>query len=170
MSARARPRASKGASGPAQRVPKGAERLARDIVLVRTFGDTVVGSAFSSAFQIPNMFRRLFGEGALSAAFVPEYTDAVRAGDHDPAGPSAPSASHPTEADRFASLVILALGVVTGAITVLVEVVLFGLLLLTAPNPEQRLSILLIAIIITRSVQRPKNKYVGTYRQVGVTS
>lgn len=122
--------------------------LARDIVLVRTFGDTVVGSAFSSAFQIPNMFRRLFGEGALSAAFVPEYTDAVRAGDHDPAGPSATSASHPTEADRFASLVILALGVVTGAITVLVEVVLFGLLLLTAPNPEQRLSILLIAIML----------------------
>ena len=31
-------------------------------------------------------------------------------------------------------------------------------------------AVLLIAIIITRSVRRPKNKYVGTYRQVGVTS
>ena len=31
-------------------------------------------------------------------------------------------------------------------------------------------AVLLIAIIITRSVRRPKNKYVGSYRQVGVTS
>ncbi|MBK6663302.1 MAG: NADH-quinone oxidoreductase subunit NuoH [Thermoflexaceae bacterium] len=31
-------------------------------------------------------------------------------------------------------------------------------------------AVLLIAIIITRSIRRPKNKYVGSYRQVGVTS
>jgi len=29
--------------------------------------------AFWFAFQIPNLFRRLFGEGALSAAFLPVY-------------------------------------------------------------------------------------------------
>lgn len=47
--------------------------LARDLATVRIFGDTAVGSAFAAAFAIPNMFRRLFGEGALSAAFLPEY-------------------------------------------------------------------------------------------------
>ncbi|MFN9973485.1 MAG: lipid II flippase MurJ, partial [Phycisphaerae bacterium] len=48
--------------------------LARDLLPARLFGDTAVGSAFNAAFQIPNVFRRLFGEGALSAAFLPEYT------------------------------------------------------------------------------------------------
>jgi putative peptidoglycan lipid II flippase len=34
-----------------------------------------VWDAFTVAFRIPNLFRRLFGEGALSAAFIPVFTD-----------------------------------------------------------------------------------------------
>jgi len=47
--------------------------LARDALWSRVFsaGDTL--SAFVVAFAIPNLFRRLFGEGALAAAFVLEY-------------------------------------------------------------------------------------------------
>jgi putative peptidoglycan lipid II flippase len=30
--------------------------------------------AFNFAFQVPNLFRRLFGEGALTASFLPVYT------------------------------------------------------------------------------------------------
>ena len=40
--------------------------------------DTVasaIGSAFVIAFQIPNLFRRLLGEGALTAAIVPVLAD-----------------------------------------------------------------------------------------------
>jgi len=36
-------------------------------------GDGPVASAFKLAFQIPNLFRRLLGEGALSAAFIPIF-------------------------------------------------------------------------------------------------
>ena len=34
-------------------------------------------SAFALAFQIPNLFRRLFGEGALSAAAIPVLTESL---------------------------------------------------------------------------------------------
>ncbi len=37
------------------------------------FGDTAVASAFIAAFTIPNLFRRLLGEGALTAVFVPVF-------------------------------------------------------------------------------------------------
>lgn len=51
--------------------------LARDIVLNRTFGQNWVQDAFNYGFLIPNLFRRLFGEGALSAIFVPIFTETL---------------------------------------------------------------------------------------------
>ena len=49
--------------------------LIRDTVLSYYFGTTHVMDAFSVAFRIPNTFRRLVGEGAMTAAFVPIFTD-----------------------------------------------------------------------------------------------
>lgn len=48
--------------------------LARDILLARAFGLSWVQDAWVYAFQFPNLFRRLFGEGAMAAAFVPTFT------------------------------------------------------------------------------------------------
>lgn len=48
--------------------------LVRDMVIV-PLGGPVLADRFWTAFSIPNLFRRLFGEGALSAAFVPVFTD-----------------------------------------------------------------------------------------------
>jgi putative peptidoglycan lipid II flippase len=48
--------------------------LARDMLTAAAFGTSGAMSAFVVAFRIPNMFRALFGEGALSSAFVPVYT------------------------------------------------------------------------------------------------
>lgn len=45
--------------------------LARDILLFSTFGSSLVNSAFILAFTFPNLFRRLLGEGALTAAMLP---------------------------------------------------------------------------------------------------
>jgi len=56
--------------------------LSRVLGLVRTalmgslFGTSLTMSAFALAFRVPNLFRRLFGEGALSAAFVPVFIEA----------------------------------------------------------------------------------------------
>lgn len=49
--------------------------LARDIICASFFGTGLVWDAFVIAFKIPNLFRRLFGEGALSAAFIPVFTE-----------------------------------------------------------------------------------------------
>ncbi|MDO8137330.1 MAG: murein biosynthesis integral membrane protein MurJ [Candidatus Brocadiales bacterium] len=49
--------------------------LLRDILCASAFGTTMVWDAFAVAFRIPNLFRRLFGEGALTAAFIPIFTE-----------------------------------------------------------------------------------------------
>src|SRR4030095_4326015 len=45
--------------------------LVRDLLMASVFGATALTDAFNVAFRIPNLFRRLFGEGAFSQAFVP---------------------------------------------------------------------------------------------------
>ncbi len=108
--------------------------LVRDLVTVRVFGDTFVGSAFAAAFAVPNMFRRLFGEGALSAAFLPEYT---RLADDDP-----------KKADAFASLTIGLLALVTGVITVVIELALLGVVLASGDDPERAYSLKLVMVML----------------------
>jgi putative peptidoglycan lipid II flippase len=45
--------------------------LMREIFIAAVFGTSALSSAFVSAFTLPNLFRRLLGEGALTAAFLP---------------------------------------------------------------------------------------------------
>ena len=45
--------------------------LMRDLLMAAIFGASALTDAFNVAFRIPNLFRRLFGEGAFSQAFVP---------------------------------------------------------------------------------------------------
>ena len=47
--------------------------LARDALMASVFGTGWILDAFTIAFRIPNLFRRLFGEGAMAAAFLPEF-------------------------------------------------------------------------------------------------
>src|SRR5262249_46968382 len=47
--------------------------MVREMVYAAFMGDTWVASAFTLAFQVPNLFRRLLGEGALTAAFIPIF-------------------------------------------------------------------------------------------------
>lgn len=45
--------------------------LVRDVLMTSVFGVSALTDAFHVAFRIPNLFRRVFGEGAFSQAFVP---------------------------------------------------------------------------------------------------
>lgn len=47
--------------------------LVREMVYAAFMGNGWVASAFTLAFQVPNLFRRLLGEGALTAAFIPIF-------------------------------------------------------------------------------------------------
>src|SRR5262252_8721888 len=47
--------------------------MVREMVYAAFMGNNWVASAFILAFQVPNLFRRLLGEGALTAAFIPIF-------------------------------------------------------------------------------------------------
>src|SRR3989337_1278540 len=82
--------------------------LARDIVCASIFGTGLVWDAFTVAFKIPNLFRRLFGEGALSAAFIPVFTEHIeKHGER--------------EAWKFANIVITLLIIILGGIVFIGE-------------------------------------------------
>jgi putative peptidoglycan lipid II flippase len=49
--------------------------MVREMVYARFMGDGWVAAAFMMAFMIPNLFRRLLGEGALTAAFIPIFKE-----------------------------------------------------------------------------------------------
>lgn len=100
--------------------------MLRDVLITRIFGATAVGSAFQFAFKLPNTFRRLFGEGALSAAFLPEYTRAVK--------------NAPETAGPFASLTVLALAGITTALMLVIDLGLVIALLVLPHDPDRSLS------------------------------
>ena len=52
--------------------------MVRDVLTAGVFGTSLAMSSFVVAFRIPNLFRALFGEGALSSAFVPVFMDSRR--------------------------------------------------------------------------------------------
>ncbi|MBX3388683.1 MAG: murein biosynthesis integral membrane protein MurJ [Phycisphaeraceae bacterium] len=108
--------------------------LVRDILTAGLFGDTGIGSAFNAAFQVPNIFRRLFGEGALSAAFLPEYTRQRQ--------------DSAEVADQLASLTLRALTLTTALIVLVVEVALMVVLIVARNDPDRVLSIRLMMLML----------------------
>ena len=78
--------------------------LAREIIVAGFFGVSGAMSAFTIAFQVPNLVRALFADAALQGAFVPIFTELLEKGDR-------------REAFRVASGVFFLLTVVLGALT-----------------------------------------------------
>ena len=78
----------------------------RDILIAKYLGSGLLGDAFFSAFRFPNLFRRIFGEGAFNAAFVPMFGRKLEQDGQD-------------EAMKFASNAFSSLLVVLVAITII---------------------------------------------------
>ena len=55
--------------------------LIRQTMMARYLGADLAADAFNAAFRIPNMLQNLFGEGVLSASFIPEYAGLLGKGD-----------------------------------------------------------------------------------------
>ena len=83
--------------------------LIRQTMTARYLGADLAADAFSAAFRIPNMLQNLFGEGVLSASFIPEYSRLLGKGDEE-------------EATRLAGAVVGMLALVA-SILVLVGIV-----------------------------------------------
>src|SRR5688572_3314481 len=100
--------------------------MAREAIAAGYFGRSPIYSAFQLAFTIPNLFRKLLGEGALSAAFIPLYAQAVKR----------ENAGEPSDvsAGSFAVASVNLLCAVCLALTVAGELLL-GLLVWLVPMP-----------------------------------
>ena len=110
--------------------------LVRQRVFAHYFGLGAEADAFSAAFRIPNFLQNLFGEGALSASFIPVYASLLARADR--------------EADRVAGAVASLLALAVGGV-VLAGVLATPLLIdLIAPGfagPQRALTIDLVRIL-----------------------
>src|SRR5580658_929144 len=100
--------------------------LVREQVYAAFMGTSGVYGAFIFAYTVPNLFRRLLGEGALTAVFIPIF--------------KAREKSHGTEAMwQSANAVLSALIAVSSAIVVAAMAVIGALLVLGSWTPNTRL-------------------------------
>src|SRR5579884_3827459 len=60
--------------------------LVRDRVFAHFFGTSDAADAFRAALRIPNFLQNLFGEGVLSASFIPVYANLLARDDREEAG------------------------------------------------------------------------------------
>jgi putative peptidoglycan lipid II flippase len=95
--------------------------LARQRAFAHYLGNSAVADAFTAAFRIPNLLQNLFGEGALSASFIPVYAGLLADKDRQ-------------EADRVAGAVGALLALVVSCIVALGVLGASGLVTLIAPG------------------------------------
>ena len=95
--------------------------LAREVVAASYFGVTGAMSAFTIAFQVPNLVRALFADAALQGAFVPVFTELLEKGERK-------------EAFRVASTLFFLICLVLGALTALFVLFAEPLMSLFAPG------------------------------------
>ncbi len=108
--------------------------LVRDITYGYFFGASALFDAWVIAFRIPNLSRRLFGEGAASASLIPIYSEALH---RDPA-----------EARRLANTVVTVLFVLLAAIVLAGEAGIWIYYKLFASNSETRLILSLTSVML----------------------
>src|SRR5438128_931480 len=77
----------------------------RDMLIAASLGAGPIADAFFIALKLPNLFRRLFGEGAFNAAFVPAFAATLTV-----SGPAQARAL----AERMSTLMTLWLTLLTG--------------------------------------------------------
>jgi len=108
--------------------------LARDVICASVFGDRWVWDIFCLAFRVPNLFRRLFGEGAMSAAFIPVLTEYLERRDK-------------AEAWQLVSVAFTFLLTVLAVVVVLGEMLFWGLSVGGPFGPRGALALRLLAIM-----------------------
>ena len=86
--------------------------FAREMLMSRVMGASWQADAFFVAFRLPNSFRRLFGEGAFSAGFVPLYAQRL----HGPGGD--------TEARQFSEEVLAVFAPTLVLFTIVFEIIM----------------------------------------------
>jgi putative peptidoglycan lipid II flippase len=93
--------------------------FARDMIGSRVLGASNANDAFNLAFLLPNIFRRLFAEGAFSSGFVPLFSRRLTAGGHQ-------------DAEAFSNEILAVFMPALLLVTVVFEIFMPGILSLVA--------------------------------------
>src|SRR6202012_5791542 len=93
----------------------------RDMLIAAMLGAGPIADAFFVALKLPNLFRRLFGEGAFNAAFVPAFSGMLAAEGIPPA-------------HRFAEETFAVMAFWLGALTIAGEIFMPQLMAVLAPG------------------------------------
>lgn len=107
--------------------------LVREVVAASLFGVSGAMSAFTVAFQLPNLVRALFADAALQGAFVPIFTELLERGER-------------RQAFRLASALFFLICLVLGGLTALFIVIAPVLIPLVAPGFEPGLADLTVGL------------------------
>jgi putative peptidoglycan lipid II flippase len=111
--------------------------LVRERILAYYFGNSGVMDAFRAALRVPNFLQNLFGEGVLSASFIPVYAKLVAQGEKEEAG-------------RLAGAIFSILAMVTAALVLLGVLATPYLIDVIAPGfkgETRRLTIQLVRVV-----------------------
>ena len=108
--------------------------LVRDITFARFFGAGGLMDAWIIAFQIPNLSRRLFGEGAASASFIPIYREQLE--------------NNPKQAAKLANTVVTVIFVILAALVLLGWAGLWIYNSSFTDNPETKTMLSLISLML----------------------
>ena len=113
--------------------------LARDLVITARLGasQTIAADAYYTALTFPNLFRRIFAEGAFAAAFVPDYARRLEA-DGD------------VEANQFAADAVATLAVATIIVTLACQLAMPWLMILYSPGYVADPAKFKLAVILTQ--------------------
>src|SRR5438552_413955 len=131
--------------------------MARESIAANYFGGGIVYSAFTFAFTVPNLFRKLLGEGALSAAFIPLYAQAVKRQSSQRAQLSA---------NDFASASVNLLCAILLALTVMGEILLLLAVLLIRMPADYLLAAKLTMIMLPYVLLVCGTAFLGSILQV----
>jgi putative peptidoglycan lipid II flippase len=111
--------------------------FARDILIAATLGSGAVADAFFVAFRFPNLFRRLFGEGAFNSAFIPLFAKHLEGEGRD-------------AARKFAEEALAGLVFVLLLVTAIAEIAMPFLMLGIAPGFNATPEKFDLAVLLTR--------------------
>jgi len=106
----------------------------RDIAYSHFFGANALLDAWTIAFKIPNLARRLFGEGAASASFIPVYSEELTKG--------------PEQAKQLVNTVVTVLFVLLATIVLIGQGVIWGYYKFFSSTGETRLILSLSSIML----------------------
>lgn len=108
--------------------------LIRDMAFAFFLGAGGIFDGWAIAFKIPNLARRIFGEGAASASFIPVYSEELH--------------HRPQEANGLASTIVTVIFVILAVIVLIGEVIIWGYYALFSKYPSTDLKLALAGIML----------------------